>query len=54
MALFVKARPLTVDEALQHLENVSEKKISEPPQRPKAAEVYLFSSEANPEKNSEF
>ena len=25
MALFVKARPLTVDEALQHLENVSEK-----------------------------
>ena len=47
---------LTITDVIELLENPPdpEKVIHEPPQRPKAGQVYLYSSEQNPDKRSKF
>ena len=45
-------KALTITDVIELLESSpdSERVIHEPPQRPKAGQVYLFSSQQNPEK----
>ena len=47
---------LTITDVIELLESSPdpERVIHEPPQRPKAGQVYLFSSEKNPDKKSKF
>ena len=49
-------KALTITDVIELLESSpdSERVIHEPPQRPKAGQVYLFSSRQNPEKKRKF